>query len=190
MDKIIAYKNLKELLKKIEPRTKVLVGGCFDILHPGHLAFLKASKKQGDILIVALEANKNVKRLKGGCRPVNTQAIRAEILSAISFIDYIVLLPEMKTDKDYQDLILKIKPKIIAVTKNDPRIYKKRKQAMLVGAKVVEVIPYLKKYSTTKIINTNISKLVSRRLEISKLKTNLAAWAVLLSVRFLGRARK
>lgn len=154
MDKIISYKNLSRALKKIKPRTKVLAGGCFDILHPGHLKFLEAAKKQGEVLIVALESDENIRRLKGKNRPVNPQNVRAKNLASLSFVDYIILLPELKTDKDYTNLVLKIKPEVIAVTKNDPRIKKKKSQAELVGAKVIPVIPYLKEYSTTKILNS------------------------------------
>ena len=153
MSKIIDYKKLTTLVKKISGRNIVLAGGCFDILHPAHLKFLKAARKQAEILIVALESDEKIKKLKGSNRPLNSQIIRAKNLAKLKEGDYVLLLPEFKSDEDYLDLVKIIKPKIIAVTKNDPMIKKKRFQAKSVGAKVVEVIPYLKGHSTTRIIN-------------------------------------
>ena len=157
LKKIIAYKNLNKFLEKIKTKTIVLAGGCFDVLHLGHLKFLEAAKKQAEILIIALESDENIKRSKGNNRPVNNQIIRAKNLANFDFVDFIILLPEMKSDDDYKNLVLKMKPKVIAITENDPRLEKKKSQAKLVGTKVVEVIPYLQGYSTTKIINTNLN---------------------------------
>ena len=61
---------------------KVLVGGCFDLIHYGHIVFLKEARKQGDYLIVALESDDNVKKYKGENRPVHKQSERAEMSSA------------------------------------------------------------------------------------------------------------
>ena len=61
----------------------VLVGGCFDILHLGHVVFLEKAKKEGDVLVVLLESDEKVRFLKGKGRPVHTQSERAEILSAL-----------------------------------------------------------------------------------------------------------
>ena len=66
---------------------KVLVGGVFDIIHYGHVHFLKNAKSLGDHLVVALESDKNVKRLKGEKRPIHNQNQRREMLESLEFVD-------------------------------------------------------------------------------------------------------
>ena len=78
----------------------VLVGGCFDILHIGHIRFLKAARKQGDSLVVALESDEFI-RLQKRREPFHTQAERAEILAALRSVDTVILLPLLSTDEDY-----------------------------------------------------------------------------------------
>lgn len=129
---------------------KVLVGGCFDILHFGHIHFLKKAKALGTHLIVALESDKNIKRLKGDKRPIHDQKKRRKMLLSLNFVDEVIILPDFMTDKDYEKLVLKVKPQIIAVTKGDPVLAKKKAYARKVGAEVVE-IPKIKVASTSQI---------------------------------------
>lgn len=131
-------------------RKIVLVGGCFDILHYGHIKFLKEAKKLGDFLIVALESDENTKKLKGNDRPIHTQLQRTEILESLNFIDKVLRLPEMKSDTDYWKVVKAVSPNIIAVTEGDPNIKKKEKHALKVGAKIVS-LPIEKKLSSSKI---------------------------------------
>jgi FAD synthetase len=132
-------------------RKVVLVGGCFDLLHYGHIKFLKEAKKLGDFLIVALESDENTKKLKGKGRPIHTQSQRAEILEALKFVDKVLYLPEMKSDSDYWKVIKAVSPSVIAVTEGDPNINKKKLHAKKVGAKIVQ-IPPVKGISSSKII--------------------------------------
>ena len=143
-ENISKFHNLK---KKV-----VLVGGCFDILHIGHLKFLEQAKKSGDILVVLLEDDKNVKRLKGNGRPFFTQDERAVMISALKPVDYVLKLSEMNYDRDYEELIITLKPDVIAATENDPMKLKKSSQAKRINCKFVE-IPYLQTYSTSKLAN-------------------------------------
>jgi len=130
----------------------VLTGGCFDILHIGHVRFLSEAKKMGDYLVVLLENDKNVKRLKGENRPVFIQKERAEMLSALGSVDLVVLLPTMENDSDYLNLIRIIKPDIIVVTENDPHIEKKKGHAKKIGGEL-KVISLIKTLSTSKLAN-------------------------------------
>ena len=129
---------------------KVLTGGCFDILHFGHITFLKQAKTLGDHLIVALESDGNVKRVKGDMRPIHTQEQRKAMLEALSFVDEIIPLPPMHTDQEYVAFVQKIQPAVIAVTEGDPILEKKRQQANLVGANLV-VIPKVRTPSTSQL---------------------------------------
>ena len=129
----------------------VLVGGCFDLLHFGHISFLKQAKSIGDYLFVALESDENVRRMKGDGRPIHTQAQRREMLEALSVVDEVIALPTMHGDRDYYELIRKIKPSVIAVTDGDPAIFKKREQAEEIGARLVE-IPKIHTPSTSQLV--------------------------------------
>lgn len=133
----------------------VLVGGCFDILHYGHICFLKEAKKKGDYLVVALESDKNTKKLKGPGRPIHNQKQRREVLEALNFVDKVISLPEMKNDEDYKKLVSKIKPQVIAVTKGDVMKKRKEEYALEVGAKFVEI------EKTHDISSTKLAKLLN-----------------------------
>lgn len=120
-------------------KKKVLTGGVFDILHYGHVSFLKKAKKLGDHLVVAIESDANVKRLKGSGRPIHNQKQRKEILESLSFVDEVVILKDKMEDADYRELVENIKPLVIAVTSGDPILKKKKEHAGKVGAKVIEI---------------------------------------------------
>lgn len=117
----------------------VLVGGCFDLLHFGHISFLKQAKSYGDWLVVALESDENVTRKKGDTRPIHTQAQRKVMLESLSFVDEVIALPPMHGYQSYYEMVQKIKPVIIAVTAGDPDVAKKNQQAKEVGATLVEI---------------------------------------------------
>ncbi len=130
----------------------VLVGGCFDILHPGHVIFLEKAKKAGDILIVLLESDEKVRQLKGSNRPVHTQRQRAKVLSALRFVDSVISLPFMDSESQYDKLILKIKPDIIAVTKGYANINYYKRTAKAVGARLKFVTNIIGNHSSTRIL--------------------------------------
>ena len=144
----IFSKNFKK-----QNKTIVLVGGCFDILHPGHVTFLEKAKKVGDCLFVLLESDQKVRRLKGVNRPVHTQSERAKVLSALCAVDHIVMLPYMELDKEYDELVGKIGPDIIAATFKDVNISKHRRAAKKVGAKLKFVTKMISDHSTSRVLN-------------------------------------
>lgn len=152
MSKILTVKEAINTSNKLRSKGKriVLVGGCFDILHMGHIEFLEKAKEKGDILIVLLESDKGVKKLKGVKRPFHSQMNRAKILSFISLINYVVLLPYLQTD-EYDEIITKIKPDIIATTKGDENRIHKERQAKKVNGLVFDVIERIKGMSSTRI---------------------------------------
>lgn len=145
MNKVL---NLEQAIKISEDlrnqgKTIVLAGGVFDILHIGHIRFLKQAKQHGDVLFILLENDQAVKRLKGDDRPYNNQHDRAEILSELKSTDYIICLPTLATNKQYDWIVISLKPAIIAITKNDPALVHKKRQAEKVKARLVEVIDRL-----------------------------------------------
>jgi len=107
--------SLAQLTKIIEGQKKkgkqvVLANGCFDLIHIGHIRYLKESKKKGDVLVVALNSDSSVRKLKGKGRPILNENERAEIISSFSFVDYITFFNEEKVDK----VLLSLKPHVHA----------------------------------------------------------------------------
>jgi D-beta-D-heptose 7-phosphate kinase/D-beta-D-heptose 1-phosphate adenosyltransferase len=109
-EKLVDRINIKEIISglKSEGKKVVFTNGCFDILHAGHIRYLNETKKLGDILVLGLNADDSVSRIKPG-RPVVPEAQRAEVLSALSMIDYIVLFHE---DTPYE-LIKEVRPDVL-----------------------------------------------------------------------------
>lgn len=153
--KIITPEQAIKISKQIQSKGQkiVLVGGCFDILHIGHITFLENAKKQGDILFVLLENDETIKKLKGENRPINTQKDRSKILIHLSMVDCVVMLPDIVDNKTYDDLVISLKPAIIATTAGDINRVHKERQAKIIGAKVVDVINEISNQSTTRLIN-------------------------------------
>lgn len=128
----------------------VLVGGCFDVIHFGHISFLKKAKSHGDHLVIALESDDNVRRRKGENRPIHSQEQRKAMLEALSCVDDVIPLPVMTHDDEYFDMVTRVKPTIIAVTESDPYLDHKKRQAALAGAQVV-IVPKLRTPSTSQL---------------------------------------
>lgn len=151
MNKILSINQAVKITDDLRKQGEkiVLAGGCFDILHPGHVFFLEKAKKAGDVLFVMLESDETIRKQKGANRPIHTQKDRSLVLASLAIVDYVVLLPLLKTDKDYDDLLLRLKPTIIATTKGDPKRHHKVRQASLVGAKIVDVIERIRSTSTS-----------------------------------------
>jgi rfaE bifunctional protein nucleotidyltransferase chain/domain len=84
----------------------VLANGCFDLIHVGHIRYLRESKEQGDILVVALNSDSSVRRLKGKGRPILQEQERAEIISSFEFVDYVTFFDEPNVEK----VLLALKP--------------------------------------------------------------------------------
>ena len=84
--------------------------GCFDILHAGHVRYLAAARALGDVLILGLNSDASVRRLKGETRPVNSEADRAEVVGALASVDYVVIFGEDTAE----ELIAKVQPAVYA----------------------------------------------------------------------------
>lgn len=130
---------------------RVLVGGCFDVLHFGHIKFLQAAKALGNFLCIALESDEKIIQTKGR-RPIHTQSQRAEILAHLRSVDEIVLLPFMTGYKDYFVLVQQLKPNYLAVTAGDPQIDNKQKQAVAISAELIIVTDNIPDFSSSHLI--------------------------------------
>ena len=126
--------ELKNILNTREGKKIVFTNGCFDIIHRGHVEYLQKAKELGDILILGLNSDDSVRRLKGASRPINNETDRAIVLSALECIDYVVIF-----DEDTPlELIKFIQPDILV----KGREY----------AKQTVLIDFVNGYSTTNII--------------------------------------
>ena len=98
---IVAFKDAEALGKTLrEAGVKIVfTNGCFDLLHAGHIAYLEEARAQGDVLIVGLNSDASVKRLKGENRPVNSIQTRSAMMAAIRFVDYVVVFEEDRSEE-------------------------------------------------------------------------------------------
>ncbi len=151
MKKLFSLNKLLPIIEREKKRKKKIVftNGCFDLLHIGHIRYLKKAKTLGDILILGLNTDSSVQKLKGNSRPILPEKERAEILEALEMIDYIVFFKE---DTPF-NLISKIKPDILVKGAD----YKGKE---VVGRDVVEenggkvvLIQFEKGKSTSQLIN-------------------------------------
>jgi len=151
IEKIKSLEDLKSIVDKLKDEKKKIVStnGVFDILHLGHIRYLKDAKKLGDVLIVGINADSSVKKLKGQNRPLNCELDRAETIAALECVDYVVIF-----DTDDPISILEvIRPKIHV--KGGDYVFNRIVEKDVVekyGGKV-KLIPETVGYSTSKLID-------------------------------------
>ena len=145
---------LSELQSKVaewkkEGKTIAFTNGCFDILHAGHIASLLQASKEGDKLVVALNADSSVKGLKGNNRPVNNEEARAIVMAALGMVDAVTIFSEPTP----RELIIALKPDVL-VKGGDYKVedIAGAKEVIESGGKVV-INPIVEGFSTTSIIN-------------------------------------
>jgi len=95
--------------RKRNGQVVVFTNGCFDLLHPGHLRCLEQARSLGNVLVVAINSDAGVRRLKGDARPVTPQDERAEILAALAFVDFVVIFDEPTP----RELIARVLPNVL-----------------------------------------------------------------------------
>lgn len=161
MGKFISYKKLKEIIKEEKNTGKriVLTGGCFDILHRGHIYLLKKAKEYGDVLVVNVVNDERIKMYKGEKRPINIAFRRAILVSKLEMVDYATIHPSIKKGPT-TELALLIRPDVIAQSEGKWKSQdSKRLEKLLgygVGLKSVKESPF--KISTTKIIEEIVKR--------------------------------
>jgi D-beta-D-heptose 7-phosphate kinase/D-beta-D-heptose 1-phosphate adenosyltransferase len=156
MGKTVKLPELIRIRKKARKENKrvVFTNGCFDLLHRGHIEYLKKAKNLGDVLVIGLNSDYSVRRIKGKGRPLQDQKDRAEILTSLYFVDYVCIFKELTPLK----LISKLVPDVL-VKGGDWEIND------IVGKEIVEShsgkvlnIKIVKGKSTQQIIQTIISR--------------------------------
>lgn len=148
--KIVGLSQLKKDLARLKKagRTIAFTNGCFDILHYGHVTYLEKAKKAGRVLVIGLNSDASVRRLKGPERPVNPQLARASVLAALESVDYVTVF----TQDTPEELIKAVRPDVLIKGAD-------WKGKSVVGADTVkanggkvEFVTFVDHFSTTKII--------------------------------------
>jgi len=147
--KIIDLQELAQRARELRGAGKKLVvtNGCFDLLHLGHVRYLQAARKLGDALAVGLNGDRSVSKLKGNGRPINNESDRAEILAALSCVDFVSVFPEMRATR----FIRAAQPAIYAKGgdyTSESLNPEERAALQEVGAEI-RIIPFEKGYSTS-----------------------------------------
>jgi rfaE bifunctional protein nucleotidyltransferase chain/domain len=142
-------KELEAFLAKNKDKKIVFTNGCFDILHRGHVAYLCEAKKLGDLLVIGLNSDASVKRLKGPERPINNENDRQYVMSQLKPVDFV----EIFSEDTPLNLILKISPQVL-VKGGDWKIDQivGGKEVIQSGGEVFS-LNFIDGYSTTSIIH-------------------------------------
>ena len=140
--------EIKREQYRCEKKTVVFTNGCFDILHAGHVRYLTAARELGDILIVGLNSDASVRKLKGEGRPVNPAADRAEVLAGLRAVDHVVIFEEDTAE----ELVRRLQPDIY-VKGGDYSLDRLPESAIVAayGGRTV-LVPMVEGRSTTNVI--------------------------------------
>ncbi len=159
-EKIKERKELLRIVKNLKTKGKriVFTNGCFDLLHVGHVRYLEEAKALGDVLVVGVNSDSSVRKLKGPKRPILPEKERTEILSALGCVDYVTIFNEV----DPLKLITSLKPSLLVKGGDWTR-------EQIVGREVVErsggeliIIPFVKGASTSNVIDTILKRYEKR----------------------------
>lgn len=134
--KIITYAKARSLRTRLSNKTIVLTAGCFDILHIGHAMHLSYCKSKGDILVVSIGNDENIKSLKGVTRPINSQTFRARLLASMSTVDYVIISEENGLN-DHDNLFVMLKPNVYITYSSDPKVNHKKEIVNSYGGQVI-----------------------------------------------------
>ena len=135
---------------RVEGKRVVATNGCFDILHVGHVRYLAAARKLGDVLVVGLNGDDSVRQLKGRARPVNRERDRAEVLTALESVDYVTIFPE----KQATNFLRAAQPAVYAKGGDytaDTLDLEERAVLDEFGTRI-EIIPFERGYSTSELL--------------------------------------
>ena len=134
-------------------QTVVFTNGCYDILHPGHIRLLEAARSLGDVLILALNTDASVQRLKGPKRPLISENDRAELASALAAVDAVTLFDEDTP----RELIAEVLPDVLVKGADWSHFIAGREEVEAAGGKVL-ALPLEPGYSTTGIVDAILSR--------------------------------
>ena len=150
MNKILDRESLRAKLDGLRAQGKKIAftNGCFDILHVGHVRYLREAKKTADILVLALNSDSSVRSIKGEKRPLVTESERAEVLAALEFIDFVTIFPELTP----LELINFLKPDVLIKGGDWPEEKVIGREEVRQWGGRVAIIPEVEGKSTTNVV--------------------------------------
>lgn len=150
MGQLLQRENVADFVKKLHQsgKTVVVTNGCFDILHVGHVRYLQQTKSFADYSMVLLNSDKSVRSIKGPTRPINNELDRAEVLCALSCVDYVVLFDEDSP----RNLLDEIKPDVYTKGADYTMETLPEADIMRKNGTRVEFIKFVEGKSTTNVI--------------------------------------
>jgi D-beta-D-heptose 7-phosphate kinase/D-beta-D-heptose 1-phosphate adenosyltransferase len=158
--KVKARRELLRIINNLKAEGKriVFTNGCFDLLHIGHVRYLEKAKALGDVLVIGVNSDASVRKLKGPKRPILPEAERAEILSGLGCVDYITLFDEM----DPLKLITSLRPNVLVKGGDWTKEQTVGKEVVERSGGEVVIIPFVKGASTSTLIETILKKYEKR----------------------------
>ena len=156
--KVVKAAELAAELANLRQRHRIVfTNGCFDLLHPGHVSYLEAARRLGDLLVVGLNSDASIRRLKGAKRPILPETARARLLAGLAAVDYVVIFDE---DTPYE-LIRRVEPDILVKGGDwEPEAIVGRDLVEARGGRV-QNLPFVENFSTSSIISTILERYAS-----------------------------
>jgi D-beta-D-heptose 7-phosphate kinase/D-beta-D-heptose 1-phosphate adenosyltransferase len=154
--KIKARKELLRIVKDLKAKRKriVFTNGCFDLLHIGHVRYLEEARALGEVLVVGVNSDSSVRKLKGPERPILSEEDRAEILSSLGCVDYVTLFDEI----DPLKLITSLQPTVLVKGGDWTKEQTVGKEVVERSGGEVVIIPFVKGASTSNLIRTILKR--------------------------------
>jgi D-beta-D-heptose 7-phosphate kinase/D-beta-D-heptose 1-phosphate adenosyltransferase len=154
--KIKARKELLRIIKDLKEKQRriVFTNGCFDLLHIGHVRYLEQAKTLGDVLVVGVNSDTSVRKLKGPQRPILPEGERAEILAGLGCVDYVTLFDEL----DPLKLITSLHPEVLVKGGDWTKEQIVGKEEVERSGGEVVIIPFVGKASTSNLIETILKR--------------------------------
>lgn len=150
--KIISAEELAIIAEELRTtgRKLVLTNGCFDLLHVGHVRYLKAARATGDALAVAINGDDSVRALKGDGRPLNSEVDRAEVIAALACVDHVVIFPGIRATR----VLEKVRPAIYVKGGDYTRdsLHAEERAALEKGGVEIRILPFEQGHSTSQLI--------------------------------------
>jgi len=146
----LSWAALERRVRSLHRRGKriVFTNGCFDVIHPGHVRYLRAARRLGDALVVGLNSDRSVRRLKGPGRPLVPQAARAEVVAALEMVDFVTLFPQSTP----RALIARVKPDVLVKGGDWKRQDIVGSDLVAASGGTVRSLPFAKGFSTTALV--------------------------------------
>ena len=159
-EKIKAKEDLRKIVDDFKTKGKKIIftNGCFDLLHVGHIRYLEEAKALGDILVVGINSDQSVRRIKGPYRPILPEEERAEILSGLGCVDYITIFDEA----DPLELISFLRPHILAKGGDWTKETTVGKEVVERSGGEVIILPFVQGASTSNLIEAILERYEKR----------------------------